>query len=189
MVFWNFLSPPMKTAPSQLRPLGVLSPLPFLHCPQRQQPLLIGWRRRRWLDWGKGPATKSDEFLEKFQKAFDPPLIFGNNVANFLWQTWLNICEEIWWLDIMKCMHMISRDRDVSEGWGWGSTAVGNLSKNSSDLEVWPIPGKSFTKCQNLQHKFWIENDPRPLLPSPLGNFPKINPIWRSHPSVREAFL
>ena len=29
---------------------------------------------------GKGPATKSDEFLEKFQTAFDPlpPLIFGN---------------------------------------------------------------------------------------------------------------
>ena len=27
---------------------------------------------------GKDPATKSDEFLEKFQMAFDPlPLIFG----------------------------------------------------------------------------------------------------------------
>ena len=26
--------------------------------------------------WGKGPATKSDEFLEKFQTAFDPPSSF-----------------------------------------------------------------------------------------------------------------
>ena len=36
----------------------------------------------------------------------------------------------------MKCMHMISRDRDHSEG--WGSTADWNLSKNSSDLVAWP---------------------------------------------------
>ena len=34
---------------------------------------------------GKDPVTKSDEFLEKFQTAFDtPPLIFGNYVALFL---------------------------------------------------------------------------------------------------------
>ena len=32
----------------------------------------------------------------------------------------------------MKCMNMISRDGDHSEG--WGSTAVWNLSENSSDL-------------------------------------------------------
>ena len=25
---------------------------------------------------GKGPATKSDEFFEKFQTAFDPPSFF-----------------------------------------------------------------------------------------------------------------
>ena len=36
-------------------------------------------------DEGKGPATKSDVLLDKFQVAFDPPssLIFGNYVANF----------------------------------------------------------------------------------------------------------
>ena len=34
---------------------------------------------------GKDPATKSDEFLEKFQTAFDPPPSFLENyVANFL---------------------------------------------------------------------------------------------------------
>ena len=33
---------------------------------------------------GKGPATKSDEFLEKFQTAFDPPGSFLENyIANF----------------------------------------------------------------------------------------------------------
>ena len=34
----------------------------------------------------------------------------------------------------MKCIHMISRDGEHSEGWGVGSTAVLNLSQNSSDL-------------------------------------------------------
>ena len=35
-------------------------------------------------DLGKGPATKSDGFLEKFQTAFDPPpLIFGKSYSNF----------------------------------------------------------------------------------------------------------
>ena len=37
-------------------------------------------------------------------------------------------------------LHMISRDRDHSEEWGWGSTAVWNLSKNSSDLVAPPFP-------------------------------------------------
>ena len=32
---------------------------------------------------GKGPATKSDEFLEKFQTAFDPPTFLENYVAIF----------------------------------------------------------------------------------------------------------
>ena len=31
----------------------------------------------------KGPATKSDEFLEKFQTAIDPAPHFWNYVANF----------------------------------------------------------------------------------------------------------
>ena len=33
---------------------------------------------------GKDPATKSDEFLEKIQTAFDPPLIFGKLYCKFL---------------------------------------------------------------------------------------------------------
>ena len=37
---------------------------------------------------GKGPATKSDEFLEKFQTAFDPPppacSFLENHIAIFL---------------------------------------------------------------------------------------------------------
>ena len=40
----------------------------------------------------------------------------------------------------MKCRHMISRDRDHLRGGGWGSTAVWNLSENSSVLVAWPVP-------------------------------------------------
>ena len=44
---------------------------------------------------GKDPATKSDEFLEKFQTAFDPPHSFLENyVANFLLWIWLHLCKE-----------------------------------------------------------------------------------------------
>ena len=32
---------------------------------------------------GKGQATKSDDFLEKFQMAYDPPLIFGKLYCKF----------------------------------------------------------------------------------------------------------
>ena len=35
------------------------------------------------LPLGKSPATKSDDFLEKFQTAFDPPLIFGELYCKF----------------------------------------------------------------------------------------------------------
>ena len=34
-------------------------------------------------DFGKSGVTKSDEFLEKFQTAFDPPLIFGKLCCKF----------------------------------------------------------------------------------------------------------
>ena len=75
------------------------------------------------------------------------PLSFSENVvANLLQWIWSNICKEVRGPDSMKCMHMISRDRDHSEGWRWGSTAVWNLSENSSDLVVLPVPNKSFTK-------------------------------------------
>ena len=59
--------------------------------------------------------------------AFDPSH-FRKLCCNFLWQIWLHICEEVWWSDSMKCMHMISSDRGHSEG--WGSTAVWDLSEN-----------------------------------------------------------
>ena len=36
-----------------------------------------------WLCLGKDPATKSDEFLGKFQTAVDLPLIFGKLCCNF----------------------------------------------------------------------------------------------------------
>ena len=60
-------------------------------------------------------CTKSDEFSRKNTTA--PPSFSENYVANFLWWIWLHICKEVWWPD---SMHMISRDRDHSEGWGVG---------------------------------------------------------------------
>ena len=79
-----------------------------------------------------------------------PPSCTENYVANFLWQLWLHICEEVWRPDSMKCMHTISRDRDHSEG--WGSTAI---SENSSDMVAWPVPEEKFYK--EAFHQFiWI---------------------------------
>ena len=61
----------------------------------------------------EGPATKLDEFLRKCQTAFDPPPHFWKIVLQILYDRYgcIYICEEIWWLDSMKCMHMISRCR------------------------------------------------------------------------------
>ena len=54
--------------------LGPISPNPnicYQYLQNRQWSSLL----RSFL--GKDPATKSDEFLEQFQTAFDPPLIFS----------------------------------------------------------------------------------------------------------------
>ena len=63
-------------------------------------------------------------FRKNSKRPSTPPPSFSENyVANFLWQTWLHKCEEVWWPDSTKCMHMISRD-----------------SENSSVLETPPVP-------------------------------------------------
>ena len=45
---------------------------------------------------GMGPATKLDDFLEKFQTAFDPPppQFLENYVAVLLKWIWLHLCKE-----------------------------------------------------------------------------------------------
>ena len=55
------------------------------------------------------------------------------------------MCTEVRGPDSMKCMHIISRDGDHSEGWGRGSTAVWYLSKKSSDLVALPLPQTAMT--------------------------------------------
>ena len=50
----------------------------------------------------------------------------------------LHICKELWWPESMKCMHVISREWDHSEG--RGSTHVWNLFGNTSVLVPWPVP-------------------------------------------------
>ena len=74
------------------------------------------------------------------------PLIFGKLCCNFFRVDMVAyICKEAWWPDSMKCMHMISRNGTILTGEGWGSTAVCNLSENSSDLVAWPVRKKSCT--------------------------------------------
>ena len=45
----------------------------------------VWWRQSSIrLGSGQGQGTKTDEFLEKFETAFNPPLIFGKYIANLL---------------------------------------------------------------------------------------------------------
>ena len=75
------------------------------------------------------PATKSDEFLEKIQRAFDPsPLIFGKLYSNLF----------IWIISIIKKLQY-----NFPKMRGGGSKAVWNFSKNSSDLVAGPFPMES----------------------------------------------
>ena len=57
----------------------------------------IGVQKKIFL--GKGQATKSDKFSEKFQTAASPlpPSSSEKYNAIILWQLWLHICEEVWW--------------------------------------------------------------------------------------------
>ena len=54
-----------------------------LHLIVADQRTSLSWEKRYCLAWGKSPATKLDDFLEKFQTAFDPPLTFGKLYCNF----------------------------------------------------------------------------------------------------------
>ena len=61
---------------------------------------------------GKGriPLPIRMIFRKNSKRPLTPPH-FWKLYCNFLWQIWLHICEEIWWLDSMKCMHIFSRYR------------------------------------------------------------------------------
>ena len=74
--------------------------------------------------------------------------------------------------DGMKCMHMISRDRDHSEGWGEGQLPFGTFPKIHA---IWYTLNPEITilyqfHAQKALFKvpeicdisFWIENDPPP---------------------------
>ena len=69
-----------------------------------------------WFFWalpfvGKGKYTKSMIFWKNSKRpSTTPPLIFGKLYCKlFMTDVVAYICKEIWWLDSMKCMHMISR--------------------------------------------------------------------------------
>ena len=52
----------------------------------------------------------------------------------------------------MKYMHMIFRERDHSEGRGWGSKAVGNFPENSSVLLQSPVPMRTDGVTKTDEH-------------------------------------
>ena len=58
-----------------------------------------------------------------------PSLIFGKLCCIFYDRYGCIYARRYEWPDSMKCMHMISRDRDHSEGWGWGQLPFGTFPK------------------------------------------------------------
>ena len=73
-------------------------------------------------------------FFGKFTNGRQPPLICGRLCSKFFVID-IDACMQGGMMaENWKCMHMISRVSDHSEGWGWGSTAVWNLSENLSCL-------------------------------------------------------
>ena len=74
---------------------------PFSNYPQRQH---------QHQSKGRVALPNRRNFLKKFKRPSSPPLIFGKSYCNFF-MTDMVAYMRVWWLDIMKCMHMISRDR------------------------------------------------------------------------------
>ena len=62
--------------------------------------------------WGTGNDTKTDEFLEKFQTAFDPPLIIGKSCCNFFKLHAQKPC-----LQVQKLQHQFLDWNDVPIPW------------------------------------------------------------------------
>ena len=96
------------------------------------------------------------------------PLIFVKLCCKFFIGIWSNICKEVRGPDSIKCMHMISRDRDHSEGRGLGVSG----------------PLEPFWKFISL-----VPWTPLPPPPPPFGTFPKIHPIWYIHPCLRQSWI
>ena len=98
--FWTVVGDTSRWGSEALRVLWAtnqIAPLPFRMCVQSKGRVQLPNRMNYWKK-SERPSTP-------------PPNSFGKLYCNFLWQIWLHICKEIWWLDSMKCMHMISRYR------------------------------------------------------------------------------
>ena len=53
---------------------------------------------------------------------------------------WLHKCKEVWWPDRRNACTWFPEIGAILRGGGRGSTAVWNLSENSSYLVAWPVP-------------------------------------------------
>ena len=86
---------------------------------------------------GMGPNQMNFQKYSKRPSTPPPPSFSENHIAIFYdrygciyarrydghWPSYLL------WPDSMKCMHMISRNKDHSEGWGWGQLPFGTFPK------------------------------------------------------------
>ena len=70
------------------------------HTSEQHQSLFVWakWKETSITDLvlGKDPATKSDEFLEKFQTAFDPPPHFWKDILHFFYNGYACIYAGAW---------------------------------------------------------------------------------------------
>ena len=124
----------------------------------------------------KGPATKLDEFLEKFQTAFDPLPHLWKLCCNFFYYGYGCIYARRYEVKIEwnagSCLLQSGSCFDYSQYNCWK-----NIPWTLNLLFLYQIHAqKALFKVPKICNiNFWIENDP----PTPLfGPFPKIHPIW-----------
>ena len=113
----------------------------------------------------KGGTIKSGavSFWKKSKRLLTPPLILENYIANFLWQIRFHICEEVWWPDSMKCMHMPSSKCVLF--WFFSIQFLKKHSLNSEITILYQFHDQKawFRAPKICNVNFLIENDPPPL--------------------------
>ena len=113
---------------------------------------------------GKGGVSKTDEFLEKFQTAFDPPPSFSENHVALFATKLRQKCVCSVWRDCCVLYDPISHEMHVVQQF--------NMVLPLNWLKTYPKKTllyhfhaeKALFKVQNLQHKFLDWKWPPPLL-------------------------
>ena len=112
----------------------------------------------RELYFGKDPPTKSDEFLEKFQMAFDPP----PHIVGKLYDTF-HLMDMVAYMqggpDSMKCIP------EMGVIQLWYDTKVEKHTLNPEFTLLYQVHAQKplFKAPKICNINFWIENDAPPL--------------------------